>query len=311
MAEESTAPLLTRLQERINAAFGRRSPSGVVASQPTFPRTLFNFNRIEPPNSTYVGIDDVIHIDLYNNTTTTQFILSGSILRTDGQVIPFRERLVSTSIGTRETFRFRLNEGFVLSASVTSLLAAIARGRCYVVMYVEHIRGASGEIYAPLANGYIVGDSPVGWPQTQPIGNQHGRGFIEQVNIPAPPAGSNFTITTSYIGHWRLLGLVFTFTSSAAAATRFVYIRPVRNNISGPFIVPSEGQTASLSRFHNFMLGMGYGPVAAVDSTYTASLPDILLTDADSWESVTTAIQAGDAYTSVRAITEHWIQEAL
>lgn len=42
------------------------------------------------------------------------------------------------------------------------------------------------------------------------------------VPITAPAAGANFVITPNTVGHWRILGLLLTFVTSAAVANRHV-----------------------------------------------------------------------------------------
>lgn len=128
---------------------------------------------------------------------------------------------------------------------------------------------------------------------------------LRQLEYPAAPlAGAAFTRAVDGLGLRRLLSLIATFTTSATVANRFLQLNATDNDnniiFQAAFLV---AVTASLTVQVSAYTGVT-PQTTLVNNTALLSVPPFFLSVGEKLQLTAGGLQAGDAFTAIRAIWE-------
>lgn len=139
---------------------------------------------------------------------------------------------------------------------------------------------------------------------TQPFGVA--RGVQEPFAIANPAAGSGAAFVCDGRGLRRLLSLVFTLTTDANAANRYVTVE-FQGNDANAYCVNAAGVTVAASTTQRFAgtISRGQGEWAS-GSDILYPLESLFLYPGDTLRVVVAAIQAGDTLTKIRGVMERF-----
>jgi len=258
------------------------------------------------PGLVYMELSDRLLVRAWvpNYAGSTNCILRGRLMRTDGQVIVFEYPFVAPATGLT-SYLFDLAEGYLLDVTVQAI-AGYTRGRLWVQAGIARGTLANFSTSALLISDYLNGSEIVGWPWGTPRNSLDGQGDILAVQVSNPSAGADwvYTVTAGY--RTRIRSVSFLLTTSASVATREVtLIIDDGAHIVGQFAA-TVTQAASLA----IQYTGSAAPYAPVTQPAVANIPlppDLVLPSTYRLRSSTAAIQAADQYSVIYVLQENYI----
>lgn len=267
----------------------------------------FNVTSVGPPSNLYIGVDDLLNITLAG-LTAASVLLEMRILTTQGIVIIDEELLTAPNSRTPATKQFRLPEGFILSISLQSQSAALARGTLYATIGLIRSQGPAVTYTYNLAQGYIGLLSPLYWPNPRTDTPTNSAGLPAGLAQAAPAVGSDWTYTPATLLRQRVQSIAAALTTSAVVANRQVTIQ-VLNGANIIYQAPAPSvQAASLTVTYSFVPGLS--SIAVLGGLVVLPLPPgLIINSTMSVRTVTGAIDVGDQWSTIKVGTEDWIDQ--
>jgi hypothetical protein len=192
------------------------------------PPIVFGTFGVNPPTDRYISQGDklIVRAQLNFFQLTTELFVSARILLTDGTVSWHQWPITVVQNAGPQTFVIGLTEGFLLGVSVTvspRLAIVFQRGQCYASLWLGLGSAAAPIFLHPLCAGYVTSNHALGWPGGPMEAPESGRGSLELYT----PAGGGIphTFGVALFNRMRPCAIGFTFTTSAVAGNRFVFVR--------------------------------------------------------------------------------------
>lgn len=130
--------------------------------------------------------------------------------------------------------------------------------------------------------------------------------MLRLLQVPAPAAGADWTFTLPAAGYWRIRSVFATLTASATVANRQPGLAITDGTVLWHRARPGAVLIANGVADVLAMPGLGFQTQGATQGTFTLPIPDVVMPPGFVISSVSTALQAGDQYSSiVIAAEEH------
>lgn len=291
----------------------------------------FGFEGIGPPSSLYIQRDDQLAIEAYtalptNDTVTIIARLLLPVAPTPGQpasgadlmapapptqgstIVQIQAQLIPVQNSGAVKAIVPLAEGYLLSVAASSL-SATSRGDTFVRAWITRPPIVSGNPSGAevLFGDYVAQFAPVGWPFGRAVHPTEGPGELTSMSVGNPAAGSDWSLVVPNNNRWRIQSWNAQLVTAAAVANRIV--RAQIKNTAG-VVVWQAAPSAVIPASQTVQVCASDVSALSVADPGTISLPlpapTMLLTNMSLGVS-TTALQAGDQWSSIRVMTETWI----
>ena len=255
----------------------------------------------------YVGVDDQLLLQAISNVATQVVTVSYRLLRDDGQVVPGLFTYTTGSAVTLLTKAFQLAQGYLIAFEITAPAVGTAGQWLYAKMGLTRGGGATPASYHPLFAGYVGSSFGFGYPNKHFEKPTDGQGVVRDFTISNPAAGSDFTVTVPSNVVWRVQGLFATLTASALPATRQVSFK-LANSVSAVFFETPLVAAVTAGQVVKFSVAPGLDVlIDATPSQPNLDLPNpCFMVAGDTLNSVTTAIDGGDQWSTVLVRVREW-----
>jgi hypothetical protein len=262
--------------------------------------------EVQPPFPCYVGVDDVLQLTNFSNAGSNNVTVNVRMLGLDGLIHPLQFATITGGGRTASTIRFNLMEGWLLSAEVMSTNGVSGGSYIYAVLGLSRAPFGAANTYHILCEGYIASSAGLCYPTSSNQRQTDGAGLIRSVNQAAPAAGADLQITVPTAARWRLVCFRATLTTSVAVANRLVSLT-VDDGATVYFESPSGiSLAASLSNIYNFSDSSGYMTAAGFAKSNGPIASNLFLTGGHRINTLTTAIQAADQWSSAQFQVVEW-----
>lgn len=258
-----------------------------------------------PPVDAYVTVDDSLWIMVSCRIPSIVTTVIARILLPDGTIANNVWTAPNTNLATATYTQVRLVEGFILSISATAGLAGTA-GNAFVALYLSRSLPGTFQSAQMLAQGYTYNNQPISWPGGVNQNSTDNAGNVRSITGTTPGAGANFSETVPGNFKWRITAMQFTFTASAAVATRTpavtlddgfsVFNTLITNNNV------TAGQVATIP-----VIAQNASPNATVLVYPVPGLLGILLQPGYRIRSAIFGMQAGDQISALQYVVEEWL----
>ena len=203
--------------------------------------------------------------------TFSQVIAAGSAIQTFAFAIPDVPVMVSVALAPSDT------------------TGAVA----HCVLYLT----ANGDRVAVLGQGIINALFAVTWPHQMPNNREQSEGAVVEIPITAPEAGNEMSISVGDNEIWEVFAVTLKLTADANAANRTVILQIQQGTDGEIRRAAGTTQQATEAQQYTFLTG-GTSGVTVADQSQEIALPSrIMMFSGRSITTITTSIQAGDAYT--------------
>jgi hypothetical protein len=280
-------------------------PAPIIHS--TLDRTTGLPAMLAPDVNLYCPPDSFLRVSVYNATSSVVVAISGLFMDICGEVRPFLHLLTPTTDRVVTNAYIPLGEGWLRSVSPYLNAGAPKRGTCHVGLDLQIGDSSGGQLVQRLLRGYLHAATPLGWPHGAMLGPLEGPGALRVITGSVPAAGAEVSETVPAGVRWRLRSLRLTLVTDGNAANRM----PVLTFDDGTSVFLSSSaqiQAASLTWVHMFMPGAGAEDATAITSIVNLLPPEIWLGAGYRIKTLTTAIQATDAYAAPIYQVEEWIE---
>jgi hypothetical protein len=264
-------------------------PAPIIHS--TLDRTTGLPAMLAPDVNLYCPPDSFLRVSVYNATSSVVVAISGLFMDICGEVRPFLHLLTPTTDRVVTNAYIPLGEGWLRSVSPYLNAGAPKRGTCHVGLDLQIGDSSGGQLVQRLLRGYLHAATPLGWPHGAMLGPLEGPGALRVITGSVPAAGAEVSETVT----------------DGNAANRM----PVLTFDDGTSVFLSSSaqiQAASLTWVHMFMPGAGAEDATAITSIVNLLPPEIWLGAGYRIKTLTTAIQATDAYAAPIYQVEEWIE---
>ncbi len=277
--------------------------SSITRLSPTGPVT-FKRRALEPATESYVTSDDVILFGVRSSETPT-VTFRARVQKPDGTIAIFEHTQIIES-ESDTTVRFRLLDGFLLGAAISTSSTTLLSGECYVWAHMISAGGTDETVARALIGGYLIAGMAIGWPDTPILAPGTGPGFAGTIPAANPGAGAEMSFNNTTDRRVRLIAFRAEFTTDATVSNR----RPgmqLRSATGVAYRVPtSTVQTASLTRGYS-SCASGAGQ-AAIGTEILLPFPvDVLLPAGFFLETSTDNLQEGDVWNEGFVFAEMWV----
>ena len=215
---------------------------------------------------------------------------------------PFKFTFKHTGDLAREARNFRISD-IPIMVTVRTDDASVVRGDVYIKLSL----GINNDAVALLCQGYVSKLSNPSWPGGENEDANSGRGLIRVLTGTDPIAGADVVETVPANVLWRLISFIATLTTDANAADR----RPrfIATNGTSTFvrIINLNNQTATQVRNYTFAIVPGTKHDDIDDDDKTTTIPDLLLPEGFTFETLTDNILAGDNWGAPIICVEQWL----
>lgn len=283
--------------------------AGEYVSLTRRPASSFITTNIPAPTDSYCSDDSFIRVTAFAFTAAAQVSVDYFILRSsDGDTSTGEEVLSVPNAGVLATKDIQLTEGFLLGVTIKDLTGSAVRGNVFITAQLMRGSSQSNRTTKLLFADYAVANQPTGYPFGRTTQSIDGRGSVVFSAFGPALAGAEALIGTTAVGQRYSLHMAsLTFVASATVANRIPEIRLLRNGVSVMWRIPYPGTITAGQTFNITLMSGGPSPViVGSDAILPLPQPTILL-PADTIQTVTAGIQAGDQYTVVNHSGEAWV----
>lgn len=271
---------------------------------------LVDFTREDatPPARVYIQQHDRGVLRVHNSASSAVVVLRFEILRPDGHIQNFEERLTPSTDRASSTKFFGLTEGFLLRAVAFAAAGTPKRGQTFVQFSILRGRLALTEEVEAILSDYVSEGHVISYPGSVIRSPLEGPGFIRVITGTDPAAGVEITETVPTNARWRFIGALLTLVTDATAANR------------QPFFIVSDGSsawfsfswgtvvTASLTAFLNAATGVVNTAPSAIVQMLTVPI-DLYMLAGHDFQTSTFSLQAGDNWAAPIYSVEEWIED--
>ncbi len=248
--------------------------------------------------------DDLIEVTTHALVSGLELWIEGTAFNEQGAIIQFSEMhpIVNTSIP--ESSRFRLGYKFLLSVVGHFRDSAVPDGQVHA--QISLVKSPQANVYNHrklLAQGYISRSMSIGYGSTafNNVNSEHL--YCADTIVGDPGAGQPILFTIPALSRYHILNVRYTFTTSAAAANRFIQVGIDYGN--------------GLQQFFNSFISIPASRIVAVqhsqfptvvyDTTLgvlTVYMPILYLESNMTFNVTAINLQAGDAFSDITVATQ-------
>lgn len=282
-------------------------PAGEYDSLTRKAITNFTVNNIPAPTQLYIGDDNFLRVQVQNISAATNVTIRTRMMRSgDGAITTSEDIFQVQQSGAVQTFFINMSEGFLLSVIAVCENTQILRGLLFIS--VELCHGSRQNVHrdALLIQDYVAQTYAASWPGGTLKLSTEGPGAIAYQIIGSGGAGAEFAMGTAANIRSRLMTLCMRFITSAVVGNRFPRIQIAGNGNLVFTASVAAAIPASTVAFISIYPGAGQPSVS--NNIHLIPIPQTLMLNFSPVISTsTTALDAGDAYSQIFAMSEFWI----
>jgi hypothetical protein len=263
----------------------------------------FKRRSLEPPVEARVRVEDVIQFGA-ETLVAHEVTFRARIQQPTGEIVLFQETRV-LALNTNVKVFFRLIDGFLLGAAISTNSDFLKHGECYVWAHMVSTGAQDESTARVLIGNYIAAQYPAGWPESPIMAPGSGPG-AEQVDGDTPGLGEEFDIVASTNVRARVRSVTGVLTTDATAGDRFVAIQ--LTTAFNAVLFQSKcatAQPASSTVRYTCLSGGGSGVIHSNSAVLPGPMP-LFLPVIHKLSSKTEGLQAGDQWTQVQSQAEVW-----
>jgi hypothetical protein len=265
-----------------------------------------NTQSSAPPTQAYVGKDDSIWVGAATQNNGLVVTLNARYLMPDGNIQLTQQTFRYAQSRALAYQQMNLPECFLLSVAATCNFPASGIGSVYIEVVLSRFAPTLFSSAQILCQGYSTSNQPVSWPGGANSTSVDCAGAIFTGASSVPAAGANFNLTVPANAKWNVLGLQFTFTTSAAVANRVMTVTFDDGLNTFTSLVQSTVQPASNVWVYSYAPGLQNQTV--VNNTLMNAMPmPTKLLGGYRIRSNVLALQAGDQFTAAIVSVEEWL----
>lgn len=287
---------------------GSLQPGG-FDSQTRRPDSRFSVGNVPAPTDLYCTDDSFLRITAFAFIAGVQVRIDSFILRSDdGQITTSEDVLNAPNAGALVTKDIPLIEGFLMGVTIIDSTGNNVRGNVFITAQIMRGTSTNNRTVRLLFADYVVGNQPIGYPFSRTTQSIDGRGAIVFQVGGAAGAGNETGFGLTAPGQRLSVHCAsLTFVASAAVANRVPEFRLIRNGANIVWRMPYPGNITAGQTINITLMAGGPSPVV-VGTTAILPLPvPTILIPADSIQTVTAGLQAGDQYTITNMSGEAWV----
>lgn len=268
----------------------------------------FTSEFVQPPGECYVNQEDILDIESWNANASVALTVYARLLDPSGQIQTLQWPHIPLSNRTRLEERFRLDEGFLISAFVVGTGTDWQHGETFVHLSLGRggpITGIGTEL---LVADYVSATDVAVWPAGRALSSVDGGGAIVDYLGPAPGVGNEISQSLPTNARWKIWSVSFLLTTSAVVANRRVIVN-IGSGGGTVYRAEASGvQAASTTRWYTVgAQGVLYAP--GQDSYLIPFPAAVLAASGASFFTTTANLQGGDFFWPQRYHVEEWLQD--
>lgn len=265
--------------------------------------------QVGPPSPLYLQPEDSLQLyityPLISAPYTVNLLLR--FLRPDGEIITTRKQFVTST--SPATFTFTMGEGFLLSATATSVSGGVAEpGGVFADFYIVRDLPETSMVMWTLFSDYISSGHFASWPYGKNIFSQEGPGRIRSIVGTTPGAGAEISETVPANLRWSLLTFRAFLTTSAVVATRKTAFI-IDDGVNVLFQADGSITTVASNQGTNTLCNVGYITAGNTSASGVAQCPPIMLGPGFRIRTLTLSIDVGDQYASPKYLVQEWVNQ--
>ena len=255
--------------------------------------------------------EEAIQLDVLNSTAGVTLQISGAMLGTGLELLPFAVSMVPTSNRIVTTLRFPVDSGWLQHIRVIVTAGSPQEGNCFVFVRVCRGTLSGALVLGTLAGGYVTPNTDLYWPEGPFQKPTDGAGWPQQIGITTPGAGTDFVMTVPTNARWEIVGVSMRLTASAAVANRLP--RLIIDDGSNTLFEAPAPAAITAGQAMRVSWGAGAGGPVVFDSTspgaYSSPIPnDIYLPAGFRVLSQTGGLDVADQWAAGNMLVREWNQ---
>lgn len=290
---------------------GQPAPLGkdefVSASVPNV--VTFNVKNVAPPSPLYVQRDDVLVLQAISGVGGNLFTATARLLLPDGSISIIQQVLRPTGLYAAAQLAIVLSEGYLLSVAV-ACNSASTRGIAFAAAFIARGGTTAASAALGLFSDYVTVRQVVSWPGGRQIHPTEGPGNMRVITVAVPATGAEWTQTVQNGARWRIMGIEAKLITAVAVAARVPKVQFFDTLSSLPFYTAVPSQAVAAATTVQVCAAPGAASSAPELTTVNQALPtDMILSGLNptTISSLTSLLQAGDAYTNISLFVEEWL----
>jgi len=257
-------------------------------------------------NAIWVDSSWLLRIIGSNPNTTTALTASvrWRILRKDGVISENFEQFQITAGALSTKRNYPLTNGYLLDISCTTDRSAGQTGENFFSIALQRGSVAAVANLQSLTSGYATAETPLNWPLSPPRPVNSDNGQETFITTATPGAGIDPTFSLPVQVRAQLIGFRANFTASATVATRL----PILSFGDGTLTTFTAYTKTGITAGQPFTLfgTIAPSPANVAPDTGWLEFPRHIPQITPTLSIATTAIQAADQWTNVRAFFRIW-----
>jgi hypothetical protein len=271
--------------------------------------SLLRLNPIgaSPPTSTYITPDNTISILTTASLPSVVITLTARILLPDGTISLNQYSLSVPGGNVPIQKEWSVPEGFLLTLCVYSNTVSGSRWAFVQVLLLQTSQQPRLATSA-LCSGFPTRSTPISFPSGVNVNNLDCVGNVRPVTGTIPAGGNYAAQAVPPNVRWRLIGIYFTFTTSAVVSNRALFIRFIQSAaVTFTLLINTADQPAGTNWF--YQVGAGLSHVASVEQAFAcAPLPTWqIFNQGDEIDIIPRSSDVGDLFTVITYLVEEWV----
>jgi hypothetical protein len=305
MSEADQADILTPPEQEVAPAPAAPPEEFPFVTLP--PQVSFATGGVMPPSEVYLGTNDWLTLQAWTSISGLELRLFLRVLRADGQIIQCAYDYWPQPLPATNAWTVNVPEGFLLGGFV-GVGGTCPTGGCYIRLNLGAGSWGGAGPAQVLLKGYVPTNGPLSWPYPRHQNPVEGPGRLRRIKGTDPGPGN---IIMEYVPsgtRWKLISLFCTFTTSATAGNRAVYLYFLDSLGLWLAVPPGVLQPASSVAYYTWSIGVqNYTPAVAL--YYAMPLPaDLYLQAGADIMVAASGMQAGDDFSAPQLLVEEWVE---
>lgn len=270
---------------------------------------------LAPSGALYLTGEDFLRLNVFNSAAGVTVTLAGRFLPAPqpGEAWrphprPFTHTLVPATDRSVSTRMASLGDGWLLSCGVFASAGTPRRGHCFAVVDVVRGDNVNATPLCTLLQGYLTDTTRRAWPGTLLESSVIGPGVLRAIAGTGVGAGVELSESVPTNARWRLLAFFSTLITDVTVTNRDVAMTWDDTLAIVARFPAAQNHAASLTTRYCWTFGGARAPIAQ-DRTIIIPIPDVWLPEGFRIKTVTTNIQAGDAWATPKLFVEEVIED--
>lgn len=266
----------------------------------------FELENVSPHNYIYITQSDLLTILTATATAGINFVVIYKILRPDGTITIGQDAALTLALPAATVLQLGLTEGFLMSVTVQTSSATVARGDLFVNGVLTRGKAPVSYVTQNLFQGYLTLQNRVNWPPINSDAGTTGPGRLIARSLANPAVGTDWQFAPPVFTRTRLVGVVATFTTSAVVNNRAPAL-VIDDGVRILYAAPSPSVQAAATAVR-YSWGAGVSSTIAAGGSVTVALPAPMLIPVNGrFRTLTPFMDVGDQWSAISFSTEEWL----